>query len=236
MMELKLKHLTKNYKGKKAVDDVTIELTPGIHGLLGANGAGKTTLMRMLCGLLDPSRGQVLWGDIPIEKLGEGYREQLGYLPQHFGYYPNFSGWAFMLYLAALKGLPKGIAEEQSEALLEQMGLYQVRKKKLKTYSGGMLQRIGVAQALLGNPSVLILDEPTAGLDPKERIRFRKLIGSLDGERIILLSTHIVSDVEALADEVMIMKEGRFVYQGQQREDLETLYMKYFGEGDAVCG
>lgn len=229
-MELRLEHVTKAYKTKRAVDDFSLELEPGLHALLGANGSGKTTLMRMICGLLRADKGKITIDGLDISKAGEGYREMLGYLPQNFGYYPNFTAWEFMMYLAALKGLPKAMAQERSGELLEQMGLYAVRKKKLKTFSGGMLQRAGIAQALLGDPKILVLDEPTAGLDPKERVRFRELLESLRGDRIILLSTHIVSDVEAVAEDVMIMKEGRLVYRGCRHEGLEELYLSYFGD------
>ena len=227
-MELRINNVTKNYKDKKAVNGFTAELGEGLHALLGANGSGKTTLMRMVCGLLKPTSGNITIDGVEIMAAGEGYREMLGYLPQNFGYYPNFTGWDFMMYLASLKGLPKALAQERSSQLLEDMGLYTVRRKKLKTYSGGMLQRIGIAQALLGDPRVMILDEPTAGLDPKERVNFRELLAGFEKDRIIILSTHIVPDVENIADDVMIMKEGRLVYQGTCCEDLEDLYLSFF--------
>ncbi len=228
-MELRINNVTKNYKDKKAVNGFTTELSEGLHALLGANGSGKTTLMRMVCGLLKPTAGNITIDGVDIMAAGEGYREMLGYLPQNFGYYPNFSGWDFMMYLASLKGLPKAVAQERSSQLLEDMGLYTVRRKKLKTYSGGMLQRIGIAQALLGDPRIMILDEPTAGLDPKERVNFRELLAEFEKDRIIILSTHIVPDVEKIADDVMIMKEGSLVYQGSCCENLEDLYLSFFG-------
>lgn len=235
-MELRISNVTKAYKGKRAVDNFNLELGEGLHGLLGANGSGKTTLMRMICGLLSPTEGVITIDGVDIAQAGEGYREYLGYLPQHFGYYPNFSAMDFMTYMAALKGLPKTIAMERSESLLDELGLYAVRKKKLKTYSGGMLQRVGIAQALLGNPKILVLDEPTAGLDPKERVRFRQLLTSLEKDKIIILSTHIVSDVEKIADDVIIMKEGGIVYRGPQTDNLEDLYLHFFRDGNPEDG
>lgn len=235
-MELRISNVTKAYKGKRAVDNFNLELGEGLHGLLGANGSGKTTLMRMICGLLRPTEGVITIDGVDIVQAGEGYREYLGYLPQHFGYYPNFSAMDFMTYMAALKGLPKTIALERSESLLDELGLYAVRKRKLKTYSGGMLQRVGIAQALLGNPKILVLDEPTAGLDPKERVRFRQLLTSLENDKIIILSTHIVSDVEKIADDVIIMKEGGIVYRGPQTDNLEDLYLHFFRDSNPEEG
>lgn len=229
-MELKVDHVKKKFKQVCAVDDFSVTLPPGIHGLLGANGSGKTTLMRIICGLQRPTEGAVSIDSVPIEQAGEAYRELLGYLPQNFGYYPNFTGWDFLMYLAALKGLPRFIAEERTEMLLQQVGLYHVRHQKLKTYSGGMLQRIGIAQALLNHPKILILDEPTSGLDPKERANFREMLAALEKDKIILLSTHIVSDVERIADDIMIMKAGRLVFQGENQGDLEELYLGFFQE------
>lgn len=212
-MELVIEKLTKKYGTNIAVDAFSTTLRPGIHALLGANGSGKTTLMRMLCDLLKPSSGKVLFHGTDISRLGEQYRESLGYLPQDFGYYPNFTGWDFMMYLSALKGIPKMLARERCEELLQLVGLWESKNKKLKTYSGGMRQRIGIAQALINDPSILILDEPTSGLDPKERTKFRNVISSLSGGKIVLLSTHIVSDIEYIADDVLIMKQGKLVLQ-----------------------
>ena len=210
-MELKIDNLTKNYGNKIAVNSFSCVLTSGIYGLLGANGSGKTTLMRMLCDIIKPTSGTITVDGTSIKVMDESYRELLGYLPQNFGYYPNFTGWEFMMYLAALKGLPKIMATERCEQLLRTVGLFDVKNKKLKTYSGGMRQRIGIAQALINDPKILILDEPTAGLDPKERAKFRNIISDLSGERIILLSTHIVSDIEFIADDILVMKEGELV-------------------------
>lgn len=213
-MELLLDRLTKHYGNKIAVDQVSATLKPGVYGLLGANGAGKTTLMRMLCAILEATSGEVLLNGKEITAMGAEYRNVLGYLPQDFGYYPNYTAMEFLMYIAALKGIPKDIAKERANELLEVVGLSNVSNKKIKTFSGGMKQRVGIAQALLNNPEILILDEPTAGLDPKERVRFRNLLSEYAGDKIVILSTHIVSDIEAIADEVLLMKKGQFVLQG----------------------
>lgn len=232
-MELIVDRLSKQYRNKIAVDRVSLRLQPGVYGLLGANGAGKTTLMRMICGILKPTTGTVTLDHKDVAT--EEYRSELGYLPQDFGYYPEFTGRNFLLYMAALKGLSKSYAERKVNELLQMVTLQDVAKKKIKTYSGGMKQRLGVAQALLNNPKLLVLDEPTAGLDPKERVRFRDLIAELGKENIVLLSTHIVSDVEHIADEVLLMKGGQLIYQGkwdEEQGDLEKFYLEQFGEAD----
>ena len=213
-MELSLDRLSKQYDSKIAVDSISATLTPGVYGLLGANGAGKTTLMRMLCGILEPTLGEVLFNDHEITAIGATYRNMLGYLPQDFGYYPNYTAMEFMLYMAALKGIPRNIAVKRIKKLLTTVDLNHVASKRIRTFSGGMKQRVGIAQALLNNPKVLILDEPTAGLDPKERVRFRNLLSEYAGDKIVILSTHIVSDIEAIADEVLLMKKGRIVQRG----------------------
>jgi len=217
-MELKIDNISKLYGTKKAVDNFSVVLNEGIHALLGSNGSGKTTLMRMICDVLKPTSGSISIDGTNIAIMGEQYRELLGYLPQNFGYYPNFTGWDFMMYLASLKGLPKVTATERSEDLLNLVGLYEVRDRKIKTYSGGMRQRIGIAQALLNDPSVLLLDEPTVGLDPKERAKFRNIFSNLSGNKIVLLSTHIVSDIEYIADDIIIMKNGALELKGSSDE------------------
>ena len=201
-MELKIQNITKRYRDKTAVDDVSITLTPGVWGLLGANGAGKTTLMRMLAGILRSSSGRILCDGVEIGTLGAAYREKLGYLPQEFGFYPEFTVQDYLEYMAALKGLPRTEAARQIDALLERVSLTEVRRKKIIKLSGGMKRRVGIAQALLNDPEILILDEPTAGLDPGERVRFRNLLSEFAQERIVLISTHIVSDVEYIAAEM----------------------------------
>ncbi len=228
-MELIIDRLSRQFQSKIAVDRVSLRLTPGVTGLLGPNGAGKTTLMRLVCGILKPTAGSVAFDGADVS--AEEYRAQLGYLPQDFGYYPDFTGLDFLLYMAALKGLDKTTARRKSLELLDTVGLGDMAKKKVKTYSGGMRQRLGIAQALLNEPKLLILDEPTAGLDPKERVRFRDLIASLGRDSVVLLSTHIVSDVEHIAGRVLIMKAGQIVHDGawNAHEDLEKFYLAQFG-------
>lgn len=222
MHELTTVELTKKFQKKTAVQGVSFTLTNGVCGLLGENGAGKTTLMRMLCGLLAPDGGQVLCDGEQIARLGGGYRRLLGYLPQSFGYYPNYSALRFLRYMAALKALPKTYADARIEELLALTGLSDDRDRKLKTFSGGMLRRVGIAQALLNDPQILILDEPTVGLDPKERVRFRNLLSSLGRNRIILLSTHIVSDLESIADHILMMQKGCLTASGSIPEILSV--------------
>lgn len=226
-MKLTIDRVSKQYKNLIAVDRISVNLVKGIYGLLGANGAGKTTLMRMICGILKPTGGTISYDGIDVGE--EAYRAILGYLPQDFGYYPEFSATDFLLYLAALKGIPKAQAKRKTEELLELVSLQDVGRKKVKTFSGGMKQRLGIAQALLNEPKLLVLDEPTAGLDPKERVRFRELIEDLGKESIVLLSTHIVSDIEHIADEILMMKEGQLTYQGKWdggKGDLEEFYLQ----------
>lgn len=232
-MELRFNDVSKDFAGTHAVDGISYAMGKGIYGLLGINGAGKTTLMRMLCTIIQPTGGEITWNSSNIFKLGAAYRDILGYLPQDFGYYPEFGATDFLLYLAALKGMPKAQAKRRANELLELVSLQEVSRKKIRTFSGGMKQRLGIAQALLNDPKLLVLDEPTAGLDPKERVRFRNLIEKLGRDSIVLLSTHIVSDIEHIADEVLMMKEGQLIYQGkwdEEKGDLETFYLEQFGE------
>ena len=230
-MELSIDRLTKQYQNKIAVDRISLRLNTGIYGLLGANGAGKTTLMRMVCGILKPTSGTITFDGIDVSE--ERYRSMLGYLPQDFGYYPEFTGEDFLLYMAALKGMRKPQARRKTVELLKLVSLHDVAKKKIKTYSGGMKQRLGIAQALLNQPKLLVLDEPTAGLDPKEIVRFRDLIKDLGKDSIVLLSTHIVSDIEHIADDILMMKSGQLIYQGKWTDksgNLEEFYLKQFEE------
>ena len=213
-MELETIRLTKKFGLKTAVDDLNITLTNGVYGLLGANGAGKTTLMRLLCDIQNPTSGKILLNGKNITWLGEHYRTLLGYLPQHFAYYPDFSAFDFLLYVSALKGLDEAAARKESKELLEAVDLSNEGKQKIKSFSGGMKQRLGIAQAMLNDPQILILDEPTVGLDPKERVRFRNLISAFSQNRVVILSTHIVSDVEFIADEIIMMKSGRIIQFG----------------------
>ena len=217
-MELSIDRLTKHYGRKIAVDRVSATLTPGVYGLLGANGAGKTTLMRMLCAILEPTSGEVRLNGKDVVAMGPAYRDVLGYLPQDFGYYPTYTAAEFLAYIAALKGIPRERAKKRVEELLDTLELTAVADRKIKTFSGGMKQRVGIAQALLNNPQVLILDEPTSGLDPKERVRLRNLLSEYAGDKIVVLSTHIVSDVEAIADKVFIMNAGKLLVHGTVSE------------------
>lgn len=222
-MELTLDRLTREFGPKIAVDRVSATLAPGVYGLLGANGAGKTTLMRMVCGVLRPTSGEVRYDGAPVERMGDAYRALLGYLPQDFGYYPEFTALDFMEYMAALKGLSRGDARDRSLALLDRVGLAGEEHRRIRTFSGGMRQRLGIAQAVLNDPEVLVLDEPTAGLDPKERVRFRNLIASFAQDKIVILSTHIVSDVEYVADEILVMRAGAFIMQGAPTDIVATV-------------
>ncbi len=222
-MELRTIGLTKKFGSKTAVNALDITLSNGVYGLLGANGAGKTTLMRLLCNIQNPTSGKILLNDENIAELGEKYRDLLGYLPQHFRYYPDFSALDFLLYVSALKGLSERTARKRSKELLEAVDLWADRTHKIRTFSGGMKQRLGIAQAMLNNPRILILDEPTAGLDPKERVRFRNLISAFSKGRIVILSTHIVSDVEFIAEDIMMMKSGEIVRFGAPKDMISEM-------------
>ena len=223
MHELKLRDIEKRYKDKEAVRKFNYTFVNGVYGLLGENGAGKTTLMRLICGILKPTTGNIYCDNIEIASMGAEYRKLLGYLPQDFGYYDEFTAERFLRYMAALKALPKEYADSRIEELLDLVELKNKKKKKLKTFSGGMIRRIGIAQALLNDPEILILDEPTAGLDPKERVRFRKVISSLGKNRIVLLSTHIVSDIDYIADKILIMKNGELIQEGTEKKIIEKV-------------
>lgn len=223
-MKLVIDRLTKQYGSKIAVDRLSCTLTNGVYGLLGANGAGKTTLMRMLCGVLTPTSGEVTYNGLATQS--ESYRNLLGYLPQDFGYYPDFTAFEFLRYMAVLKGLDNTASKRRALEMLEVTSLCDVAKKKIKTFSGGMKQRLGIAQAMINNPKILILDEPTAGLDPKERVRFRNLISNFSTDRIVLLSTHIVSDIEYIAGKIMIMKQGQLIHTGSLDEITEVIKNK----------
>lgn len=217
-MELQVNGLTKQYGRKTALDHMQFTLTNGVYGLLGANGAGKTTLMRLLCGIQTPTSGGVLLDGKSITGLGGEYTKLLGYLPQSFHCYPDFTAKDFLLYMAALKGLSRREAQARVPVLLDAVGLSKESNHKTKTFSGGMKQRLGIAQTMLNEPQILVLDEPTAGLDPKERVRFRNLISAFAKNRIVLLSTHIVSDVDFIAGEIVLMKSGKLLHFGKPEE------------------
>ena len=222
-MKLEFKNVTKQYGDFCAVDGINFRMEKGVYGLLGVNGAGKTTLMRMLCTIIQPSNGQILFNGQDIWKMGTAYREILGYLPQEFGYYPDLSVYDYMMYIASIKGLKESAAKKRTKCLLKQVGMEQYGRRKMKTLSGGMVRRVGIAQAILNDPMVLVLDEPTAGLDPNERIRFRSLISELAEDRLVLLSTHIVSDIEYIANDIMLMKDGRLFYTGTAEKLLASM-------------
>ncbi len=222
-MELFIEHVSKQFKNFTAVDDFSLYLTPGVWGLLGANGAGKTTLMRMIAGIAEPSSGRILYDGIPINELKESYRDVFGYLPQEFGFYPEFTVNDYLEYVAVLKGLSDKEMKARISELLERLTLSQVKHKKIIKLSGGMKRRVGIAQALLNDPRVLILDEPTSGLDPGERVRFRKLLSEFAHDRIVLISTHIVSDVEYIATQNAIMKNGKLLAKGTTEELMKLI-------------
>ncbi len=217
-MELKLTDVTKNFKELTAVDHVSYSFGPGAYGLLGVNGAGKTTLMRMLCTLLRPSAGSIELNGQDIFALDGEYRAKLGYLPQDFGFYPDLTVRDYLLYIASIKGLRPVTARQRSRELVELTGLSKALDRKMKRLSGGMKRRVGIAQALLNDPEILVLDEPTAGLDPGERIRFRNLLSEIARDRLVLLSTHIVSDVEYIAGQILLMKDGQIAASGTVEE------------------
>lgn len=213
-MELTINNITKQYGDKKAVNNFTMELIPGVYGLLGANGAGKTTIMRMICGIMGATSGTIKLSGENIADMKEQYYDLLGYLPQDFGYYSDFTAKDFLMYISAIKGISDKDANKKIDELLKIVSLKDVENKKIKTFSGGMKQRLGIAQAMLNDPKILVLDEPTAGLDPKERVRFRNLISGFSNDKIVILSTHIVSDIEYIADKIILMKQGEIIMVG----------------------
>lgn len=212
-MQLKIDNITKKYKQKVVLTRISTTLEDGIYGLLGPNGSGKTTLLRILVDTLEPSSGMVYVDGKPIKQLQEQYREQLGYLPQDFGYYPEFTAYKFLMYIASCKGMSGAMAKKSVLKWLEEVHLLDVKDKKIKTFSGGMKQRLGIAQGLLNDPSIIILDEPTSGLDVQERIHFRQMLNALAKNRIIIISTHIVSDIETIADKILVLKNGVLLHQ-----------------------
>lgn len=223
-MKLTVTHLGKQYRRDFwGLKDFSLEVKPGILGLLGPNGAGKSTFMRMLATITKPTEGSILWSDTDITKSPDTMRAVLGYLPQDFGVYPNLNAIEFLEYMAAIKGLDGKSARRRIDELLQVVNLVEAAKRPLGGYSGGMRQRVGIAQALLNDPQLLIVDEPTVGLDPEERVRFRNLLSDLSGERIVILSTHIVSDVEATATHIALVNQGRLLRESAPEELLQEL-------------
>ena len=225
-MELKIENLEKNFNNVKAISNISYTMHNGVYGLLGLNGAGKTTLMRMICTLLQPTSGNITCNGRNIFEMGAKYRNLLGYLPQEFGYYPDFTVKDYMFYIASIKGMRPNLSKQIIDKLLMQVGLKNIQNKKMKHLSGGMKRRVGIAQAMINNPKILVLDEPTAGLDPNERIRFRNLISELSQERLVLHSTHIVSDIENIANEILLMEEGKIMYAGSPEKAVKELPIK----------
>lgn len=225
-MELCIEHITKKFRDIVAVDDISLRITPGVWRLLGANGAGKTTLMRMIAGIMKPSSGKILYDGIPINQLKEKYRDVFGYLPQEFGFYPEFTVKDYLEYVSVLKGLDAKESKCRIHELMERLTLSAVRNKKIAKLSGGMKRRVGIAQALLNDPEILILDEPTSGLDPGERVHFRNLLSEFAHDRIVLISTHIVPDVEYIANQNAVMKEGRLIAKGTTEELVKIIDKK----------
>lgn len=235
---LELCGISKQYGDKTALDGVSLALTGGVYGLLGPNGAGKSTLMNIITANLRPSGGTVKWDGTDIRTLGASYRALLGYAPQQQGMYDAFTGRRFLAYMAALKGIPKRRLPEELGRVLSCVNMVEAADRAIGSYSGGMKQRILIAQAILGDPKLVVLDEPTAGLDPKERVRIRERIADLAGERIVLISTHVVSDIAPIAREILLLKSGRLVDAGAVADlcgkygapDLEDVYLRIFGE------
>lgn len=219
-----VKDVSKQYGDFTALENVNLELGNGLYGLLAPNGAGKTTLIKMLATLISPTKGEIFYNGKNINNMDDKYREMLGYLPQQFGYYKNYSPKQYLLYLAALKGIGRKEALSKIDELLEKVALTAVVNKKMKKFSGGMIQRVGIAQALLNDPEILILDEPTAGLDPKERARFRHLLTDLARERLVIVSTHIVSDIESIANEIIMIRNKQLLYKDSVSKICATLH------------
>ena len=236
-MELTIQNLTKTYGNKVALREFSYTFAPGIYGILGANGAGKSTLMNLITDNVKRDSGEILWNGTDILKLGREFRREVGYMPQQQGMYPDYSARDFLHYMAAIKELHRTESRTQIEELLAVVNLSEDAHKRLGGFSGGMRQRVLLAQALLGDPKILILDEPTAGLDPKERLRLRQYISDLAKNKIVFLTTHIVSDIESIANDVLLMKQGELVAHGApdaliaavRGRDLEDVYMAYLG-------
>lgn len=220
---LVVNNVSKKYGSFYALKDINLEFNNGVYALLAPNGAGKTTLIKLLTTLIFPTSGEILYKGTDIVSLDGEYRDIIGYLPQDFGYYRNYTPRKFLLYLAALKGIKKEDAVEKVKGVLKVVSLENVENKKMKGFSGGMIQRVGIAQALLNDPKILILDEPTAGLDPKERVRFRNLLSDLSRDRIVIISTHIVSDIEFISNEVIMIKDHKVLYKDSIENICSTL-------------
>lgn len=228
-MQLEIKNITKQYKNKKALDNVSVILEPGIYGFLGPNGAGKSTLMNIMAGVVKATKGSIMLDGKDVVAMGEKYREMLGFLPQTGGFYKNFTGEEFLTYMAILKGMKgKESIEAKNKELLKKTNLAKVGNVKIGSYSGGMRQRLGIAQALINDPKILIMDEPTVGLDPKERIRFRNLLSELSKDTIVILATHIVSDVSSIAGKVIFIKEGKIIETGETDKCIEKIRGKIY--------
>ncbi|MDT2814855.1 ABC transporter ATP-binding protein [Vagococcus carniphilus] len=225
---LELKNVSKNFKETQVLKEINLTFENGVYGLLAPNGAGKTTLIKMITTLLFPSSGEILWEGRSIADLGRLYRGNFGYLPQDFGYYGNYTPEKFLMYLSVLQKMDKKVAKKRVDELLDLVALSHVKRKKMKTFSGGMIQRVGIAQAMLNNPKLLVLDEPTAGLDPKERVRFRNLLHQLAKDRIIILSTHIVSDIETIANQIILLKNHEVYLSASPEEVTQTVQGKIF--------
>lgn len=235
---LEVKNISKKYNEKYVLNDISLTLTDGIYGLLGPNGAGKSTLMNIITGNLSSDKGLVLWNNVEIDKLKEVYRSLLGYAPQQQGLYDTFTGRRFLSYMGTLKGISKKEITSEIERTASYVNLIEKIDMPINTYSGGMKQRLLIAQAMIGNPKLIIMDEPTAGLDPKERVRIRNKIKELSDGKIILIATHVVSDIQTIAKEVIIIKSGEIIAKDSVKslcnqfnvDDLEEVYMKLFGE------